>query len=416
MDNTSISTTINDENPPLVRQANKILGGNEDKTAASKDEPKKEIRRDSKGFEKFEDYFDSSFDDTTLKSNNVTAVNDTNIEQQSSNKQQEENSEKIPENISENAKELEKDTSSVQVLAEVALKSSENVAASSSASSETQDQEMGEEPLSSSTQKEVPGKTIVLEASESLTEKSIQKDTNEAPSGDSNVNSEQQSVKEIEEKSDNLANAHEAKETLDSDKQTKSVVSVRQQPVANVEKRQQISTTNTTSKPADLSKDWDMDEDEADTEDNSQESNNVTEEDKDTTNKLNTKEDNNETDTAAETIENIESFIQEEPKDTSTPAVHKYKSMASINTKPSLSQHEARIGEKRKLERTVGKRTEEWVTMIFGDDGKQVDGKAAAAAKNQKKSVYDLNPDEEEFSSKFFNATPNKNWSYYLDC
>ena len=135
MDNTSISTTINDENPPLVRQANKILGGNEDKTAASKDEPKKEIRRDSKGFEKFEDYFDSSFDDTTLKSNNVTAVNDTNIEQQSSNKQQEENSEKIPENISENAKELEKDTSSVQVLAEVALKSSESVAASSSASS-----------------------------------------------------------------------------------------------------------------------------------------------------------------------------------------------------------------------------------------------------------------------------------------
>ena len=118
-------------------------------------------------------------------------------------------------------------------------------------------------------------------------------------------------------------------------------------------------------------------------------------------------------DTAAETIENIESFIQEEPKDTSTPAVHKSKSMASINTKPSLSQHEARIGEKRKLERTVGKRTEEWVTMIFGEDGKQVDGKAAAAAKNQKKSVYDLNPDEEEFSSKLFNLTPNANWRYY---
>ena len=117
---------------------------------------------------------------------------------------------------------------------------------------------------------------------------------------------------------------------MDSDKQTKSVVSVRQQPVVNVEKRQQISTNNTTSKPADLSKDWDMDEDEADTEHDSQESKNGTEKDKDTTNTIDTKEDNNEVDTAAETIENIESFIQEEPKDTSTPAVHKYKSMASI--------------------------------------------------------------------------------------
>ena len=258
---------------------------------------------------------------------------------------------------------------------------------------------MVEEPLSSSTQKEASEQTSVLEASESLPEKRIQKDKSEAHNGDSDVNSEQQSVKEIEEKGDTLANAHEDKETLDSDKQTKSVVTVRQQPVVNVEKRQQISTNNTTSKPADLSKDWDMDEDEADAEDDSQESNKVTEKDTDTTNKIDTKEDNNEVDTAAETIENIESFIQEEPKDTSTPAVHKSKSMASINTKPSLSQHEARIGEKRKLERTVGKRTEEWVTMIFGEDGKQVDGKAAAAAKNQKKSVYDLNPDEEEFSS-----------------
>ena len=57
--------------------------------------------------------------------------------------------------------------------------------------------------------------------------------------------------------------------------------------------------------------------------------------------------------------------------------------------------------------------------MIFGEDGKQVDGKAAAAAKNQKKSVYDLNPDEEEFSSKFFNVTPYANWRNYrkdLNC
>ena len=70
-----------------------------------------------------------------------------------------------------------------------------------------------------------------------------------------------------------------------------------------------------------------------------------------------------------------------------------------MTTKPKLGHHETKVGEKRKLERTVGKRTEEWVTMIFGDDGKQVDKQASA--KQAKKSVYDLNPDGEDFSSKF---------------
>ena len=75
-----MSTTI-DKNPPLVRQANKILGDTEDKPVASKTEHKKEIRRDSKtGFEKFDDYFDSSFDDTTLKSPNVTTANNTKVD------------------------------------------------------------------------------------------------------------------------------------------------------------------------------------------------------------------------------------------------------------------------------------------------------------------------------------------------
>ena len=114
-----------------------------------------------------------------------------------------------------------------------------------------------------------------------------------------------------------------------------------------------------------------------------------------------------EMDTAAETIENIESFIQDEPKNTSTPAPYRSnngQSIASVTTKPKLGNHENKVGEKRKLERTVGKRTEEWVTMIFGDDGKQIDGsdrKAAVSAKSSKKSVYDLNPDGEDFSSKF---------------
>ena len=79
-DNSSLSTTT-DKNPPLVRQANKILASNEDKQITSKDEHKKEIRRDSKtGFEKFDDYFDSSFDDTTLKSPNVTTANNTKVD------------------------------------------------------------------------------------------------------------------------------------------------------------------------------------------------------------------------------------------------------------------------------------------------------------------------------------------------
>ena len=51
--------------------------GNENILVAAKDHNKKEIRRDSKtGFEKFEDYFDSDFDNTTLRSQNVTTTDD----------------------------------------------------------------------------------------------------------------------------------------------------------------------------------------------------------------------------------------------------------------------------------------------------------------------------------------------------
>merc|ERR1712226_394443 len=61
------------------------------KTNAEKDHDhenhkRKEIRRDSKtGFEKFEDYFDSDSDNTTLKGNNVTTVNDSTEDKGSSN-------------------------------------------------------------------------------------------------------------------------------------------------------------------------------------------------------------------------------------------------------------------------------------------------------------------------------------------
>ena len=74
-----MNTTVN-ENPPLARQGQMIHDGT--KTNAEKDHDhenhkRKEIRRDSKtGFEKFEDYFDSDSDNTTLKGNNVTTAND----------------------------------------------------------------------------------------------------------------------------------------------------------------------------------------------------------------------------------------------------------------------------------------------------------------------------------------------------
>ena len=72
-DDTTMSTTI-DENPLLVRQGNMVQGG--DKVNAEKANQKK-IRRDSNtGFEKFEDYFDSDADNTTLKGNNITTSND----------------------------------------------------------------------------------------------------------------------------------------------------------------------------------------------------------------------------------------------------------------------------------------------------------------------------------------------------
>ena len=177
---------------------------------------------------------------------------------------------------------------------------------------------------------------------------------------------------------------------------------------SDLKNAQQATVTKTTSTAADLSKDWDMDDDEDDDDGDIEEQaeNATSRSDKTATTKPLKDHVAVEKDTAAETIENIESFIQDEPKDTSTPAVHKSadsKSMASVTTKPTLIQHESKLGEKRKIERTVGKRTEEWVTMIFGEDGKQVESaerKNALAAKTSKKSVYDLNPDGEDFSSK----------------
>ena len=197
-------------------------------------------------------------------------------------------------------------------------------------------------------------------------------------------------------------------------KDNASKVLVREQPRNDIQMRLQAKTKKVKATPEDLSKDWDM-EDESITGDETKkiprekgvngQGNNDNEVNKDTKESA-----------PAETIENIESFIQDEPKDTSTPAVQdpkfNKKTIANVTTKPShmglLLENKA--GEKRKLERTVGgKSKEEWVTVIFGEDGKQIDGsdrKGVMAAKSStaKKSVYDLNPDGEDFSGKLNGA------------
>ena len=60
-------------NPKSKRLIYYFIG--ESKALPSKERNKKEIRRDSKtGFEKFEDYFDSDSDNTTLISPDATSV------------------------------------------------------------------------------------------------------------------------------------------------------------------------------------------------------------------------------------------------------------------------------------------------------------------------------------------------------
>ena len=179
--------------------------------------------------------------------------------------------------------------------------------------------------------------------------------------------------------------------------------------------RLQAKTKKIKATPEDLSKDWDMEDESIAGDDTQKISHEKSVNGQDSNdNELNKDRKEN---APAETIENIESFIQDEPKNTSTPAVqdpkfNNKKTIANVTTKPSNvgSLLENKAGEKRKLERTVGgKSKEEWVTVIFGEDGKQIDGsdrKGVIAAKSSaaKKSVYDLNPDGEDFSGKLNGA------------
>lgn len=82
------------------------------------------------------------------------------------------------------------------------------------------------------------------------------------------------------------------------------------------------------------------------------------------------------TENEGETIENIENFIQDEPRGTSdTDSV--VTAAASTNGSPS----------KKKDDKTK----EEWVTLIFGEDGKEV-------SRDKKDSVYDINPDDDDLA------------------
>ena len=206
---------------------------------------------------------------------------------------------------------------------------------------------------------------------------------------------------------------------LDStnEKGNASKAPMREQPRNDIQMRLQAKTKKIKATPEDLSKDWDMEDESIAGDDTQKISHEKSVNGQDSNdNELNKDRKEN---APAETIENIESFIQDEPKNTSTPAVqdpkfNNKKTIANVTTKPSNvgSLLENKAGEKRKLERTVGgKSKEEWVTVIFGEDGKQIDGtdrKGVMAAKisTAKKSVYDLNPDGEDFSGKLNGAIP----------
>ena len=87
---------------------------------------------------------------------------------------------------------------------------------------------------------------------------------------------------------------------------------------------------------------------------------------------------------AEETIESIVSFIQDENQAAAAgtePQPAKEPDAAAAPAGAETAAAEA--GDKK------GKSKEEWVTLIFGEDGKEIPAP-------QEKSVYDLDPDEED--------------------
>ena len=89
-----------------------------------------------------------------------------------------------------------------------------------------------------------------------------------------------------------------------------------------------------------------------------------------------------------ETIESIESFIQEKPS----------------QDKEKPDSQEPKEGEKSK---------EEWVTAIFGEEKQE---QQQTPPPKGKKSVYDLNPEGEDFSGEFFKRERNHTGFYCSKC
>ena len=97
---------------------------------------------------------------------------------------------------------------------------------------------------------------------------------------------------------------------------------------------------------------------------------------------------------AEETIESIVSFIQDENQAAAagTEPQPAKEPDAAAAAPAGAETAAAEDGDKK------GKSKEEWVTLIFGEDGKEIPAP-------QEKSVYDLDPDEEDKNGeqRFFN-------------
>ena len=96
-------------------------------------------------------------------------------------------------------------------------------------------------------------------------------------------------------------------------------------------------------------------------------------------------------DDGGETIENIESFIETEKS--TQPA------KSSVAATTDSSKKEDKDGGKKK---DKGKSKEEWVSLIFGEEHESAPQSPPKKSKaKERKSVYDLEPDNEEFSGNY---------------
>ena len=293
------STTIGEAPQNNQQMARRVVktGGAEDEGSAAK-----EIRRDSKGFENFDDYFESDANDSTMTTGEKT--NDDESLQEA--EQQEQESE---------PKEPNAFTTSVpaptETMPEEILDGDKTANKNKKSNLEDLSKEWDDEDIT----EEQPAKETSEKAPESVADEKVQ----EAPA-DTNTEAVSEDVE--------MQEAPEAStEKEPTEKQTFVVEAPQEQ-----EQQQQEPAPSTTEEASEAP---------AANED--------------------------------ETIENIENFLVAEKSSSEKPTTTKPK------TQPK----------------------EEWVTVIFGEDGKQIPDKSGGKTM-QEKSVYDL--DDEDFSAT--KATP----------